>query len=348
MDILIVDKNWAEVPVFDSLPRDILVSLCQKMDAEVHFDVPATDTEDLLVIFEPAACLSVDTLREFTAENEPTALKMGEVVVATYFPKGTAADRKNAPLSSGMFRPFYVPAEESFLVSDAYNACICQDILKNRVNQALLESGVYISDAATAYISPTAVVEPGAIVLPNCQIYGNTLIKSGAKIGPNTVVRDSIIGQNSKINASQVYESTVGDGVTVGPFAYLRPQTVLEDNVKIGDFVEIKKSRIGEGAKVSHFAYIGDADIGKRVNYSCGAITVNYDGKNKFKTIVGDDSFIGCNVNLVAPVEIGKGAFVAAGSTVTDNVPPDALAIARERQVTKADWAKNRKEQGKL
>ena len=348
MDILIIDKNWAEIPVFDSLPREILAGLCTKMDANVHFDVPATDTEDLLVIFEPAVCLSVETLREFTAENEPTALKIGEVIVATYFPKGTAADRKNAPLSSGLFRPFYVPAEESFLASDAYNACICQDILKNRVNQALLEQGVFISDVTTAYISPTATIEQGAIILPNCQIYGQSHIKAGAKIGPNTLIKDSIIGEKSKINASQVYESIVGDSTTVGPFAYLRPQTVLENNVKIGDFVEVKKSRIGEGAKVSHFAYIGDADIGKRVNYSCGAITVNYDGKNKFKTIVGDDSFIGCNVNLVAPVTVGEGAFVAAGSTVTDNVPEGALAIARQRQTTKADWARKRKEEGKL
>ncbi len=135
----------------------------------------------------------------------------------------------------------------------------------------------------------------------------------------------------------------MGSGVTVGPFAYVRPNSVIGDRVKLGDFVEIKNSRIGDGTKVAHLTYVGDSDVGKNVNFGCGTVTVNYDRAKKHRTVIEDDAFIGCNTNLVAPVTVGRGAYTAAGSTVTDDVPPQALAVARARQTNKRDWASRHK-----
>ena len=264
--------------------------------------------------------------------------------MCAYFPKGE--DKDISKISS--FMPCYMPAHESHIPKDALNTYLATESLKQTVNGELLEKGVFLSDIMSNHISPLAEIESGAYISSNCQIYGNTKIKSGANIGPNSVICHSEIKENAKINSSQVFESTVGKNTTVGPFAYIRPQSQIGDNVKIGDFVEIKKSTIGDGTKISHFAYIGDSEFGKNINFSCGAITVNYDGKNKYKTKVGDNCFIGCNVNLVAPIEIEDGAFIAAGSTVTDNVPKEALAVARERQYTKEGWAQKRREEGKL
>ena len=135
----------------------------------------------------------------------------------------------------------------------------------------------------------------------------------------------------------------MGSGVTVGPFAYVRPNSVIGDRVKLGDFVEIKNSRIGDGTKVAHLTYVGDSDVGKNVNFGCGTVTVNYDRAKKHRTVIEDDAFIGCNTDLVAPVTVGRGAYTAAGSTVTDDVPPQALAVARARQTNKRDWASRHK-----
>ena len=133
------------------------------------------------------------------------------------------------------------------------------------------------------------------------------------------------------------------DGVKIGPFAYIRPNCHVGENVKVGDFVELKNSTIGAGTKISHLTYVGDSDVGERVNFGCGTVTVNYDGFTKFRTTIGDDAFIGCNTNLVAPVKVGDGAYTAAGSTITDDVPGDSLAIARTRQTVKKQWAAKRR-----
>ena len=146
------------------------------------------------------------------------------------------------------------------------------------------------------------------------------------------------------MNASQLNESTVADRTKVGPFAYVRPHCHVGADVKVGDFVELKNSTIGDGTKISHLTYVGDTDAGAHINFGCGTVTVNYDGKKKFRTTIGDGAFIGCNTNLVAPVTVGEGAYTAAGSTVTEDVPPDALAIARARQENKEDWARRRRE----
>ena len=207
----------------------------------------------------------------------------------------------------------------------------------------LLEAGVRIMDPASCYVGPRVKVGEGTVLLPGTILRGETVIGRDCQIGPNTMIRDCTVGQGVTVNASQLNESTVDDGATVGPFAYIRPNCHVGPHVKVGDFVELKNSTIGAGTKISHLTYVGDSDVGERVNFGCGTVTVNYDGTQKYRTTIGDDAFIGCNTNLVAPVKVGDGAYTAAGSTITDEVPADSLAIARARQTVKKQWAARRR-----
>lgn len=174
------------------------------------------------------------------------------------------------------------------------------------------------------------------------------MVETESVIGPNVLLKSARIGRGCTVNASQVTESSVGAHTTVGPFAYIRPGCRVGEHVRIGDFVELKNSVIGDGTKVSHLTYIGDSDFGRGINVGCGVVTVNYDGKKKYRTTVEDDAFIGCNVNLVSPVRVGRGAYLAAGGTITEEVPEDSLVVARARATVKPLWAKKRREQGKL
>ena len=183
-------------------------------------------------------------------------------------------------------------------------------------------------------------IEDNVTIYSNASVLGGeTVIGEHCTIGPNAMVRDCTVGDFTEINASQTNESAIGSHTTVGPFAYVRPNSTIGDHVKVGDFVEIKNSVIGNGTKISHLTYVGDSDCGERVNFGCGTVTTNYDGFKKYRCTIGDDSFIGCNTNLIAPVKVGEGSYIAAGSTITDEVPADSLAIARERQVNKPGWA---------
>ena len=173
---------------------------------------------------------------------------------------------------------------------------------------------------------------------------GKTRIGRDCEIGPNTMIRDCTVGDRTEVNASQCNESSIGSDTHVGPFAYIRPNCTVGDHIKVGDFVELKNSSIGDGTKISHLTYVGDSDVGQRVNFGCGTITTNYDGFQKYRCQIGDGAFIGCNTNLVAPVRIGSGAYTAAGSTVTKDVPDDALHIARPEEIIKDGWAKRRRQ----
>ena len=207
----------------------------------------------------------------------------------------------------------------------------------------LMMAGVRFLAPDQCYIGPRVQVGAGTVVLPGTILRGETVIGRNCEIGPNTMIRDCTVGDNVTVNASQLNESRVDDGVKIGPFAYIRPNCHVGENVKVGDFVELKNSTIGAGTKISHLTYVGDSDVGERVNFGCGTVTVNYDGFTKFRTTIGDDAFIGCNTNLVAPVKVGDGAYTAAGSTITDDVPGDSLAIARTRQTVKKQWAAKRR-----
>ncbi len=216
------------------------------------------------------------------------------------------------------------------------------------LNLKYAESGVEFVDIRTAYIDENVKIGKGTKIYPNVIIEGNTVIGENSIIGANSQINNSQIGNSVNIKNSVLEDSKVGDGTSVGPFAYLRPKSDIGNNCKIGDFVEVKNSVIGDGSKASHLTYIGDSDIGKDVNLGCGVVFVNYDGVNKHRSMIEDGAFIGCNVNLVSPVTVGKEGYVAAGSTVTQNVPEGALFVAREKGKLIEGWVdriiKKRKE----
>ena len=201
-----------------------------------------------------------------------------------------------------------------------------------------IAAGVNIA-SSNVYIEETVQIAPGATILPGCVLRGNTVIGAGCVIGPNSLIEDSTIGANSTINASQIYGSKIGEKNAIGPFTHVRVNTVTDYGVHLGAYVETKNSNLARGNTVSHLTYIGDSDVGKYCNFGCGTVTSNYDGVAKYRTTIGDYCFIGCNTNLIAPVTVGDGAYTAAGSTITKDVPPAALGIARERQTNLEGWA---------
>ena len=193
------------------------------------------------------------------------------------------------------------------------------------------------------YIDPEVVIAPGATILPGCILRGKTEIGAGCVIGPHTLLEDTVVEAGSTVNASQCYQSHIGPNNKIGPFTHLRTGTKTAEGCHLGAYVETKNADFAEGNTVSHLTYIGDATVGKYCNFGCGTVTCNYDGEGKFHTTIGDYVFIGCNTNLVAPVKVGDGAYTAAGSTITDDVPGDSLAIARTRQTVKKQWAAKRR-----
>ncbi|GIW47370.1 MAG: bifunctional protein GlmU [Deltaproteobacteria bacterium] len=214
-----------------------------------------------------------------------------------------------------------------------------EQIIKNRVNRELMLSGVTLIDPEVTYISPEVLIEADTIIYPNTFIYGKTRIGSGCKIGPFAWIEDSFLGNGVTVGFScYIVQARIEDDVAIGPFAHIRPETEIMSGAKIGNFVEIKKSTIGRKSKVPHLSYIGDACVGSEVNIGAGTITCNYDGFDKHKTTIDDHAFIGSDTMLVAPVKVGKGATTGAGSTITKDVPPGALAIGRARQVIIEEW----------
>ncbi|MGN9863289.1 bifunctional UDP-N-acetylglucosamine diphosphorylase/glucosamine-1-phosphate N-acetyltransferase GlmU [Bacillus swezeyi] len=231
--------------------------------------------------------------------------------------------------------------QETLGVNDRIALSQAEAYMKQRINKRHMQNGVSLIDPINTYISPEAVIGRDTVIYPGTMIKGRVVIGEDTIIGQNSELENSTIGSRTVIKQSVVVNSEVGDDVTIGPFAHIRPDSKIGNEVRIGNFVEVKKSQFGDRSKASHLSYIGDAEIGTDVNLGCGSITVNYDGKNKFTTKIEDGAFVGCNSNLIAPVTIGQGAYVAAGSTITDDVPGRALSIARARQVNKDDYAKN-------
>lgn len=216
-------------------------------------------------------------------------------------------------------------------------------IMRRRILDGLMMEGVTIIDPATTYIEPQVEIGSDTIIYPGTFLQGETKIGVGCQIGPYSQLRDSQIGDASQVRFSVLDHAKTGEGANIGPYSFLRPGTVVEKNGKVGGFVETKNTQIGEGSKVPHLSYIGDCLIGTGVNIGAGTITCNYDGYAKHETVIGDGAFIGSNTNLVAPVLVGKGALVGAGSTITKDVPEDSLALARAKQIIKEKWVQRRK-----
>ncbi len=215
------------------------------------------------------------------------------------------------------------------------------ELARMRIIRKHLACGVHIVSSDGVLIGPDVTIGADTEILPGTIISGHTEIGEDCVIGPNSRLEDCTVGDGCIINASQLEESTVGNGVRIGPFSHLRPHSALADGVKVGNFVEIKNSHVGANTSVAHLTYIGDSNFGERINVGCGVITSNYDGKHKHRTKVEDGVFIGCNVNLIAPVTVKSGAYIAAGSTINKDVPENVLAIARARQEIKEGWKKN-------
>lgn len=230
--------------------------------------------------------------------------------------------------------------EDIYGINNREQLAFAESTMRQRKNTELMLEGVTIMDPASTFIDTGVSIGMDTVIYPGCIIEGTTRIGEGCKIGPGTHINDSIIGNDVFIENSRIKEAEVGDKCNIGPYAYLRPQAVLHQGVKVGDFVEIKKSIIGAGSKVPHLSYVGDATLGKGVNVGAGTITCNYDGKNKWQTILEDGAFIGSNTNLVAPVRIGENAVTGAGSTISRDVPANALGLERAAQKNLEKWNK--------
>ena len=207
-----------------------------------------------------------------------------------------------------------------------------EDIMQKKLIEGFMEQGVYFQDPTSTYIDADVTISSGTKVLANTHLTGSTSIDENCTIGPNAQINNSSVGKNSKVVNSVVDQSTIHENGNIGPFAHIRPGSELGEGVKVGSFAETKKSKIGKGSKVPHLAYVGDAELGENVNFSAGAITVNYDGKEKHKTDIKDGAFIGSDVMLVAPVTIGEESMIGAGSVITKDVPSKALGIERNNQ----------------
>ncbi len=227
---------------------------------------------------------------------------------------------------------------ESLGVNNRIQLSQAETILRKRKCEEVMTAGVTLIDPNATYIGADVVIGNDTIIYPNVVLEGKVVIGSDNVIGMNCRFVDSTIGDGNDIQSTVITESVVGNNCKIGPMAYLRPGAVLADNVKIGDFVEVKKSQVGAGSKIPHLSYVGDSVVGSGVNIGCGTITCNYDGVHKYQTIIKDGAFIGSNTNLVAPVTVEENAFIGAGSTITKDVPDGALAVTRADLRVKENW----------
>lgn len=273
----------------------------------------------------------LDALSKLTANNS-----QGE-----YYLTDTLEIIKNENGKIGAF--VVADSREVMGVNDKCQLAAAQSIMRERINTFHMLNGVTIIDPASTYIDADVTIGADSVVYPGTILEGKTQIGKNVLVGANCRLVNATIADGVDLQCSTVMDSRVDEGTHVGPYAYIRPGTTVGKNCKVGDFVELKKAIIGDGTKLSHLTYVGDARVGKNCNFGCGTVVVNYDGKRKYETVIGDNAFIGCNSNLVSPVTVNDGAYIAAGSTITDEVPKDSLAIARARQVIKNNWNDRRK-----
>jgi len=240
--------------------------------------------------------------------------------------------------------PVVAPAEEIAGVNDRLQLAEAAGRLRRRrLEELMLEVGVTVVDPAATYVDVDVQVGRDAVLMPGTILEAGCTVGEAAVIGPDTHLSACEVGAGASVHSTRAVEAVIGAGATVGPFAHLRPGTRLGPETKAGAFVETKNVEVGQRSKIPHLAYVGDAEVGEDVNLSCGVVTVNYDGRDKHRTVIEDGAFVGCDTMLVAPVRIGAGAYTAAGSTITDDVPDGALAIARSRQTNKEGWVARRR-----
>ncbi len=311
--------------------------------------------------------ISATTLRMLWAEleaGEASGIAIGEIVCCRLdalkrVASGASAECERCESIHMTLRRFFAAglhvrriqptfADDAVRVTDQVTQAQAEKVLRARINLQHMQQGVRMINPEATYIDADVRIGAGTVVYPGNYLEGKTVVGANSVLLPNNHLRDVRLGNNVTIENTVGIEAEVGDCTNVGPFAYLRPNTKIGESCRIGDFVEIKNSSLGDGTHVSHLTYVGDSDLGKDINLGCGVVFVNYDGKKKTRSKVEDNAFIGCNVNLVSPVHIGEEAYIAAGSTVTEDVPAGAFCIARERQVIKEGWVAERKKNGKL
>ena len=265
----------------------------------------------------------------------------GDNAQGEYYLTDTVAILRKAGKRAGV----YSTANSSVVLgaNDRAQLMELNQIAKRQVLAGLLADGVDIPCPDGVIIGPDVRIGRDTEILPNTILSGATVIGEGCVLGPNTTVEDSVIGSGVVLDNVKCERARVMDGADIGPFVHIRPNSEIGEKVHLGNFVEVKNSAVGEGTKVSHLTYVGDSDVGAHVNFGCGCVTVNYDGRAKHRTTIGDNAFIGCNTNLIAPVTVGENAYTAAGSTITEDVPAESLGIARARQVNKEGWVRRRK-----
>ncbi|MCE5342543.1 MAG: hypothetical protein LLF96_03005 [Eubacteriales bacterium] len=324
-----------------------------------------TDVASVVLAAENAPCLNADTFRTLltAAETRPAAVLLSDMrtplamalpaaIVRDLPAEGAltplalvaALDERGVPL-----KIVHAQNAEAYLpVIDAESFGAAYRYLRTVIVRRHVQNGVVMLDPERTDIEVGVRIGAGTVLYAGNTLQGDTVIGKQCTLYPNNRMDCAVLGDGVTVENSVLLHCRVGAHTTVGPFAYLRPDAEIGKHCRIGDFVEIKNSVVGDGTKVSHLTYVGDSDLGKDINLGCGVVFVNYDGKVKTRSVVEDHAFIGCNCNLISPVHIGQNAYLAAGSTVVEDVPADALFVARARGVIKENWVKRRKEQGKL
>lgn len=340
-NFLELDENISKEDFFSSLKEfeGSEVFICPQM-------IPLLKKEDLERSYHKHI-KSESLVTSLIVNEKPFAYWVNGEILSSVFEKSKDLNLKAAfdRISSCYFsnEPYRVFAEETAMALDCpASFSHLNELARKLVNESWQQRGVYILDPSQVWIGPDAEIGEGSVILPGSIIKGKSKIGSGCTIGPQSLVSDSVIGDRTILNATQIYESQVDEDVKIGPFCHIRPNSTIRHHVKIGDFVEVKNSEVGAGTAISHLTYIGDSDVGQNVNFGCGVVTVNYDGVHKNRCKIGDGAFIGCNTNLVAPVSVGKDGYTGAGSTITKDVPDYALGIERAEQVIKPDFSKEK------
>jgi bifunctional N-acetylglucosamine-1-phosphate-uridyltransferase/glucosamine-1-phosphate-acetyltransferase GlmU-like protein len=300
----------------------------------------------LLVLSAELPCITASTLKPLAKEGRSAPHALSPPVRGQMKALALPSSDWSATLSGSISPRLLAPSENNdlLLVDGSARFTEAAHVLRNRTLDTLLRQGVRVIDPTSVLVEPEVRVGKGSTLFPWVHLQGNTVVARGCEIGSFSHIVDSTLGAGTTVlDHCFIRSSRIGANVQIGPFAHLRPESDVGAGAKVGNFVELKKTRLGAGAKAPHLSYLGDALIGKGANVGAGTITCNYDGRSKHRTIVGDGAFIGSDVQLVAPVRVGKGAYVAAGSCIVADVPADALAVARSRQVVKRGWAKARK-----
>lgn len=307
------------------------INMCDKLKESIDRKKPIT-----VVLYCDTPLVSARTITSTIEKLQNNGLSVLKL------PRGFVFKTEYLFETESLFLQSDEPTEgEFFTVTDGEGLSMASDVIRKRILRYHSLSGVSIIDFNNTYIDCDVVISRGVVIEPYNFIKGKTLIKENAYILPGNYIENCIIAENARIDSSRLYNSSIGKNTTVGPFAYFRPNSVVGDNCRIGDFVELKNCVIGNGSKVCHLSYVGDAQLGEECNVGCGVVFANYDGKNKYRSIIGNRVFIGSNANIVAPVCVEDRAFIAAGSTITKTVPKQALAIARARQSLVENWQGN-------